>query len=62
VGFELPVKNAGVGPNAPKINFEPVLEIAASDLLKRNKMVGANGFEQLTALPRTRCSSDFRVL
>jgi hypothetical protein len=31
VGFELPVKNAGVGPNAPKINFEPVLEMAASD-------------------------------
>jgi hypothetical protein len=30
LGFELPSKNAVVGPNGPKIESEPVLEMAAS--------------------------------
>jgi hypothetical protein len=30
LGFELPEKNAPVVPNVPKIESEPVLEMAAS--------------------------------
>jgi len=30
LGFELPCKNAVVGPHGPKIKSEPVLEMAAS--------------------------------
>jgi hypothetical protein len=30
LGFELPVRNASVAPNAPKIESAPLLEMAAS--------------------------------
>jgi hypothetical protein len=30
IGFDLPVKTAPVAPNAPKTEFEPVLEMTAS--------------------------------